>query len=136
MKTKFNTFNTILLAILYFAFGIWSLSTPMEMLNSLGIQMTGNNALMELRGNYGGINTLVGVIGFLSIYRKYLRTYFLFVCIVLNFGYVYGRGVSFFLDPRPDTSMYYMWAFEFCVFLLSAYTFKWEKCISDSCPTK
>lgn len=128
-----NTVNILLLAILYLAFGVWSLALPIEMLNSIGIDFSGANALMEIRGNYGGINTLVGVIGMASLYRKYLRQYFLFVVVVLNFGYVYGRAVSFFVDAAPAQSMYYMWAFEFSVLCLSAYTFKWEKCIADNC---
>ena len=109
-----------LIAIMFLAFGLWSITDPIGMTARLDVTVTGPNALFEMRGIFGGVSlgaaalTAAGAINPARFERPAL--YFL---LVYMGGYTLSRLISLVLGDAPTMSGWAFASFEIVSFLLT-----------------
>lgn len=96
----------ICLAIAALAFlivGIGHLLVPLTMVEPMSIKLQGINAFNEIRANYGGMHSLMGVFFLLGVFVTKLRAAALVTLAIFTSGLVLGRMVSIAIDGVPGT---------------------------------
>ncbi|WP_084419976.1 DUF4345 family protein [Henriciella litoralis] len=109
-----------LIAVLYFAFGTWSLFDPIGMTSRLDVDVSGPNGIFEMRGVFGGVSlgaALLAAAGAVMPAR-YERPALLFLVAYMG-GYTLSRIVSFFLGDGPTFSGWFFAGFEVLAFILA-----------------
>lgn len=56
-----------LMALMFAAFGLYSLLNPVQMASGLGVEVGGPNGAYELRGIYGGVSLAAGLRRFCAL---------------------------------------------------------------------
>ncbi|WP_300395915.1 DUF4345 family protein [Henriciella sp.] len=109
-----------LIAILFVAFGLWSISDPIGMTSQLGVTVGGPSAAFEMRGVFGGVSlgaatlTAAGAINPSRFQRPAL--YFL---LAYMGGYTLSRLISLILGDSATSSGWIFAGFEVLSFLLA-----------------
>ena len=109
-----------LIAALYIAFGLWSLIDPIGMTSRLDVNVSGQNALFEMRGVFGGVSlgaALLAAAGVLMPAR-YERPALLFLVAYMG-GYTLSRCVSLVLGDTPTFNGWFFAGFEVLAFILA-----------------
>lgn len=115
----------ILIAIMFLAFGLWSISDPLAMTSRLDVDVGGPNALFEMRGIFGGVSlgaamlTAAGAINPPRFERPAL-----FFLLVYMGGYTLARFVSLILGDAPTSSGWTFASFEVVSFILACIALK------------
>ena len=92
-------------ALMFLAFGLWSITDPTGMTSRLGVDIGGPAGVFEIRGVFGGISLGAAILCGLGSVKA--RIEFPALCFVAAYmgGYVIGRGASFaFGDPAMSSN--------------------------------
>ncbi|MEM1088127.1 MAG: DUF4345 family protein [Pseudomonadota bacterium] len=95
-------------ALMFFAFGFWSVTDPAGMTSRLGVEAGGPAGVFEMRGIYGGVSLGAAIMCLLGALRASLS--FAALCFVATYmgGYMIGRAASF---VAGDSALSSSWAF-------------------------
>lgn len=109
-----------LTAVMFIAFGFWSITDPIGMTEQLGVSIAGPSGTFEMRGIYGGVSLGAAALCLLGGFRQ--RFEFAALCFVAAYmgGYVLGRASSFFYGDTALASNWYFSGFELIMFLIAA----------------
>lgn len=109
-----------LMALMFVAFGLYSLLNPVQMASGLGVEVGGPNGAYELRGIYGGVSLAAGLLCGAGAARPSLRIPALWFLVVYMGGYVFARAAALALGPPPTRDFAAFIAFEAVSLLLAA----------------
>lgn len=109
-----------LMALMFAAFGLYSLLNPLGMAAGLGVDVGGPNGAYELRGIYGGVSLAAGLLCAAGALRTGLRQPALWFLVVYMGGYVFARGAALLLGPPPTPGFAAFIAFEAISLVLAA----------------
>lgn len=109
-----------LMALMFAAFGLYALLSPLGMASGLGVEVGGPNGAYELRGIYGGVSLAAGLLCAGGALRPGLRQPALWFLVVYMGGYVFARAAALALGPPPTPDFAAFIAFEAVSFLISA----------------
>ncbi|MEL6729017.1 MAG: DUF4345 family protein [Pseudomonadota bacterium] len=117
MITRIFLFLT---ALMFAAFGVWSITDPVGMTSQLGVTIGGESGVFEMRGVYGGISLGAAALCLLGGLRD--RFEFPALCFIAAYmgGYIVGRGASFVYGDSAGSSNWYFAGYELIMFLISA----------------
>jgi hypothetical protein len=117
MITRIFLFFT---ALMFIAFGLWSITDPVGMTARLGVSPEGVAGIFEMRGIYGGVSLGAALLCLLGGLRA--RFEFAALCFIAAYmgGYVLGRGASFFFGDTALASNWYFAGFELVMFVIAA----------------
>ena len=107
-------------ALMFLAFGVWSITDPVGMTARLGVSAEGVSGVFEMRGIYGGVSLGAALLCLLGGLRE--RFEFAALCFVAAYmgGYVLGRGASYVYGDTAMASNWYFAGFELVMFVLAA----------------
>ena len=107
------------LALMFLAFGFWSITDPFAMTSQLGVEIGGPAGVFEMRGVFGGIS-LGGAIMCAAgaIKADMTRTALWFVATYMG-GYVIGRAASLLAGDTAPMNSWIFGGFEAVVFLIA-----------------
>ncbi|MEL6388126.1 MAG: DUF4345 family protein [Pseudomonadota bacterium] len=104
-------------ALAFFAFGGWSLSTPLQMAGQLGVDVSGPNGAFEMRGIYGGVSLGAAVLCLSgAVLDRMVRPALWFLVTYMG-GYCFARPVAWVMGGAPTSDFYTFIAFEAAVLL-------------------
>lgn len=83
-------------ALLFFAFGLWSMTDPAGMTTSLGVEAGGVSGIFEVRGIYGGVSLGLAGLALAGALKADMQRPALWALTAYFGGYVVGRAASFF----------------------------------------
>ena len=108
-----------LTALMFFAFGFWSITDPVGMTSSLGVEAGGVAGVFEMRGVYGGISLGGAIMCLLGAIRPGLS--FAALCFVATYmgGYMIGRAASFIAGDSAQASSWTFAGFELVMALIA-----------------
>lgn len=101
-----------LMALMFAAFGLWSLLQPLEMAAGLGVTVGGPNGAYELRGIYGGVSLGAALLCTAGTLRTGLRLPALWFLVTYFGGYIFARAAALLLGPPPTANFAAFIAFE------------------------
>lgn len=107
-------------ALMFAAFGLWSLLSPLGMAAGLGVEVGGPNGAYELRGIYGGVSLAAALLCASGAVLEALRRPALWFIVTYMGGYVFARAVALLLGPPPTPSFAVFIAFETVSLILAA----------------
>ncbi len=113
-------FFLALMALMFAAFGLYSLLNPLGMAAGLGVDVGGPNGAYELRGIYGGVSLAAGLLCAAGALRAGPRQSALWFLVVYMGGYLFARGAALLLGPPPTPDFAAFIAFEALSFVLAA----------------
>lgn len=95
-------------ALMFFAFGFWSITDPVGMTTRLGVEAGGVAGTFEMRGIYGGVSLGAAIMCLLGAVRSTFS--FAALCFVVTYmgGYIIGRAASL---VAGDSAMTTSWIF-------------------------
>jgi len=108
------------IALMFLAFGAWSLADPLGMTSQLDVTVSGPNAAFEMRGIFGGVSlglaamTAAGALRPAAFQRPAL-----FVLLVYMGGYTLARTVSLLIGDSPTFSGWFFAGFEVLSFIVT-----------------
>ncbi len=108
-----------LMALMFAAFGLYSLLNPVQMASGLGVEVGGPNGAYELRGIYGGVSLAAGLLCGAGAARHGLRIPALWFLVVYMGGYVFARAAALALGPPPTASYVAFIGFEVVSLMLA-----------------
>ena len=109
-----------LTALMFFAFGLWSLLDPVGMIARLGVEAGGVAGVFEMRGVFGGVSLGAAALCLLGALRE--RFAFAALCFIAAYmgGYVIGRAFSFFAGDTAQFSNWFFAGYEAVMFAFAA----------------
>jgi hypothetical protein len=107
-------------ALMFIAFGFWSITDPVGMTSQLGVEIGGVSGVFEMRGVFGGISLGAALLCLLGAFKA--RFEFAALCFVATYmgGYVLGRAASFAYGDTALSSNWIFSGFEFVMFVIAA----------------
>jgi len=117
-----------LMALMFVAFGLYSLLNPLGMAAGLDVEVGGPNGAYELRGIYGGVSLAAGFLCAAGALRPGLRLPALWFLAVYMGGYVFARAAALLLGPPPTQDYAAFIAFEVISFALAAVSLRATYC--------
>lgn len=101
-----------LTTLMFFAFGLWSITDPIGMTARLGVEVSGISGVFEMRGIFGGVS--LGAAGLCALGALHRRFEFPALCFIAAYmgGYVIGRAGSFTTGDTALASNWYFAGFE------------------------
>ena len=121
-----NRIFLALTALMFVAFGFWSITDPVGMTARLGVSPEGISGVFEMRGIYGGVSLGAALLCALGVAVK--RFEFPALCFIAAYmgGYVIGRAASFFYGDTALASNWQFAGFELVMFTLAAWLVRRE----------
>ncbi|MEL6857849.1 MAG: DUF4345 family protein [Pseudomonadota bacterium] len=109
-----------LTALMFTAFGFWSITDPAGMTARLGVTVGGTSGLFEMRGIFGGVSLGAALLCAFGALRA--RFEFPALCFIAAYmgGYVLGRGASFVYGDTALQSNWIFAGFEGVMFVIAA----------------
>ena len=107
-------------ALMFLAFGLWSITDPVGMTSRLGVSAEGISGVFEMRGIYGGVSLGAALLCLLGGLREQFECAALCFIAAYMGGYVLGRGASYFYGDTAMDSNWYFAGFELVMFVLAA----------------
>ncbi|WOR14225.1 DUF4345 family protein [Hyphomonas sp. FCG-A18] len=109
----------LITALMYFAFGLWSITDPAGMTSRLGVEVGGVSGLFEMRGIYGGVSLGAGIFCLLGAMRAKLS--FAALCFVATYmgGYMIGRVASLIAGDSAQPSSWMFAGYELVMGLIA-----------------
>ena len=113
-------FFLALTALIFFAFGTWSLLDPVGMTARLGVAAGGVAGVFEMRGVFGGVSLGAGGLCLLGALRA--RFEFAALCFISAYmgGYVIGRTAAWIAGDTAQFSNWFFAGFEAAMFALAS----------------
>lgn len=117
MNTRIFLFIT---ALMFTAFGFWSITNPEGMTQQLGVTVGGMSGIFEMRGIYGGVSLGAAALCLLGGLKE--RFEFAALCFVATYmgGYIVGRAASFAYGDTAGSSNWFFAGYELLMFVISA----------------
>ena len=100
------------LAALFVGYGLACLASPSILAEATGMELATGTATVEVRAMYGGLQTAVGLLALLALFREDLRAGMLLCLGVILFGLASGRLVGIAIDSDPGSYNYGAFVFE------------------------
>ena len=115
-----NRIFLALTALMFIAFGFWSITDPVGMVTQLGGEIGGASGVFEMRGIYGGVS--LGLAALCAIGALRAKFEFAALCGVAAYmgGYVVGRGASFAYGDSALSSNWMFAGYELIMFVIAA----------------
>ena len=109
-----------LIALMFLAFGLWSISDPIAMTSQLDVTVSGPNAEFEMRGIFGGVSLAAAALTGAGAIRpaRFERPALWFLAVYMG-GYTLARLVSLILGDSPTASGWAFASFEIASFVLT-----------------
>lgn len=107
-------------AIMFVAFGYWSITAPLMMTSQLGVIVSGPAAAFEMRGVYGGISLGAAILCLGGAIHNTLQRPALYFIGTYMGGYVIGRAASLIAGDTAPTNSWIFAGFELVIFLCAA----------------
>lgn len=109
-----------LTALMFVAFGFWSITDPAGMTAQLGVSAGGVSGVFEMRGIFGGVSLGAAILCALGTFRA--RFEFPALCFIAAYmgGYLIGRGASFVYGDTALQSNWIFAGFEGLMFVIAA----------------
>ena len=110
----------LLTALMFAAFGIWSITDPVGMTERLGVTIGGQSGIFEMRGIYGGVSLGGAALCLLGGLKE--RFEFAALCFVAAYmgGYIIGRATSFAYGDTAGSSNWFFAGYELLMLIISA----------------
>ena len=110
-----------LIALLFLAFGLWSLFDPIGMTSRLDVSVSGQNAAFEMRGIFGGVSFAAAILtaAGAAMPARYERPALWFLVVYMG-GYTLARLVSLILGDTPTFNGWAFASFEVVSFFLAS----------------
>ena len=110
-----------LTALMFVAFGFWSVTDPVGMTQRLGVEIGGTSGIFELRGIYGGVSLGAAILCGLGVaVRKFEFAALCFIATYMG-GFVLGRAASFAYGDSAMASNWQFAGFELVMFAIAAW---------------
>lgn len=106
-----------LVALIYFAFGLWSLTQPLSMASQLGVDVAGPNGAYEMAGVYGGISLGAATLSAAGAAFARMRGPALWFLVTYMGGYMVARVLAWGLHGAPTSDFYAFIGFEAAVLI-------------------
>jgi len=107
-------------ALMFVAFGFWSITDPVGMTARLGVSAEGVSGTFEMRGIYGGVSLGAAILCALGSFRpKFELPALCFIAAYMG-GYLIGRAASFAYGDSAMASNWQFAGFELVMFILAA----------------
>ncbi|MDG1825201.1 MAG: DUF4345 family protein [Henriciella sp.] len=115
-----NRIFLTVLAIMFIAFGFWSITDPVGMTTQLGVEVGGDAGVFEMRGVFGGISLGGAILCLLGAFKD--RFTFAALCFVTTYmgGYAIGRAASLIAGDSAPSSSWIFAGLEFVAFVFAA----------------
>ena len=108
-----------LIALMFTAFGAWSLFDPLGMTASLGVEIGGPNGTFEMRGVFGGVSFGAALLcGAGAVFQDFRQPALWFLIAYMG-GYCLARLASVLLGDLPTPGTWRFVTFEAVTFLLA-----------------
>ncbi|MEM0986880.1 MAG: DUF4345 family protein [Pseudomonadota bacterium] len=101
-----------LVALSFFAFGFWSLTSPLQMTSQLGVNVSGPNGAFEMSGIYGGVSLGAGAMCLAGALLDRMGRPALWFLATYMGGYCFARPISWILHGAPRSDFHAFIAFE------------------------
>jgi len=115
-----------LVAIMFFAFGGWSLGDPIGMTSSLDVVVSGANGTFEMAGIYGGVSLGAGALCLAGALLQRMTRPALWFIVAYMGGYCIARPLAWLIHHPPTSDFYAFMAFEAAV-LVGAVASLWVR---------
>lgn len=102
-------------ALAFLAVGLGHLVAPRAMVEPVNLELRGVNAFNEIRANYGGMHSLMGLFFLSGVFLAKVRRAALAALAVFTSGLVLGRVVSVFADGSPGAFIWLLLAGELVI---------------------
>ncbi|MEM7767715.1 MAG: DUF4345 family protein [Pseudomonadota bacterium] len=99
-------------ALVFLAFGVWSLTTPLEMTSQLGVDVSGPNGAFEMAGIYGGVSLGAAALTAAGAVLARMARPALWFLVAYMGGYIFARVTGWILHGAPTSDFYAFIAFE------------------------
>lgn len=100
------------MALMFLAFGLWSLFDPTGMTSQLGVSVSGPNGTFEMRGMFGGVSLGASALSAAGVVRTSMVRPALWFIVAYMGGYCLARLVSVGLGDLPEPATWRFVAFE------------------------
>lgn len=100
------------MALMFIAFGLFSLLRPETMTASLGVEVSGPNGTFEMRGIFGGVSLGAAGLCLAGTLRHTMVRPALWFIIAYMGGYCLARAASVMLGDLPEPATWRFVAFE------------------------
>ncbi|MEL7454840.1 MAG: DUF4345 family protein [Pseudomonadota bacterium] len=107
------------MALMFLAFGAWSLLDPLGMTAGLGVDVGGANGTFEMRGIFGGVSLGAAGLCAAGAARAEMTRPALWFLIAYMGGYCIGRAASVVIGDLPTLGTWRFVAFEAATFVIS-----------------
>lgn len=109
------------IAVMFFAFGFWSLTDPIGMTERLDVTVSGPNAAFEMRGIFGGVSLGAGLMSAAgAVFPVRFERPALYVLLVYMGGYTIARLFSLLIGDDATLNGWLFASFEVLTFILTA----------------
>lgn len=112
------------MALMFTAFGLWSLLSPEAMTSNLGVEVGGPNGTFEIRGIFGGVSLGAAALCAGGAAREPLTRPALWFIVAYMGGYCLARIASVFLGDLPEAGTWRFIAFELACFMIAQYSLR------------
>jgi len=103
--------------VLYLGYGLWVLLSPTTSLAYLGVDLNIVNAMSDLRGSHGGLNTALGLFLLWAAGTPAWFRHGLWLVFLMNIGFFSGRVVALLEDGMPTGIVPLVMALEVVLFV-------------------
>ena len=100
------------MALMFLAFGLFSLFRPEIMTSNLGVDISGPNGTFEMRGIFGGVSLGAALLCAAGSFQKQMIRPALWFLIAYMGGYCFARLASVGLGDLPTPGTWWFVAFE------------------------
>ncbi|MEO0785086.1 MAG: DUF4345 family protein [Pseudomonadota bacterium] len=104
-----------LVGLMFIAFGFWSLTDPLGMTSSLGVEVGGPNGAFEMAGIYGGVSLGAAALSLAGAAMTRMTRPALWFLVTYMGGYCFARVGAWMLHGGPTSDFYAFIAFEAAV---------------------
>jgi len=115
------------MAIMFTAFGVFSILRPETMTSSLGVDVSGPNGTFEMRGIFGGVSLGAAGLCAAGALRASMSRPALWFVIAYMGGYCFARAASVALGDLPTPSTWRFVAFEAVSLILALFALRAQR---------
>ncbi len=87
--------------LIFLAFGVVSILNPGFPTGLSGVEMSGGDATLEIRAQYGGIFLAIAIFSLYGAVKEVMQVPAIFMLLLVYAGLASGRPVGLVLDPGP-----------------------------------
>lgn len=104
---------------MFLAFGAWSITDPVGMTSSLGVDPGGPSGVFEMRGVFGGVSLGLAALMLSGGWKPSMSRHALWAMVAYFGGYTVARLLSFVIGDTAKQMNWIFSGFEVVTFLLA-----------------